>query len=155
MSRDVSEINKEIEEIKNRQHEINQKYIEYDNELYRLRRELDELKTEKLKPLVGKFFVQKDGRGIFIVSDVPRPPMTLKPQSPNFYQIPVLYFNIETEELTYETVHSDACDCEGDVVKAFCKDKYEISSYTDFIGTINRIVINKIDKIIVGGRQDG
>lgn len=155
MLREVGEINKEIKEKEKRRHEINQKNIEYNNELYMLGKELDELKAEKLKPLVGKFFIQKDGKGIFIVSDVPRPPMTLKPQSPNFYQIPVLYFNIETEELTYETVFSGACDCDGDVIKAFCKDGYEISNYTDFIGTINRIVINKIDKIIVGGQQNG
>ena len=155
MFRNVSEIDKEIEIIKDRFDEINHKAVECRNELYVLGKELDKLKAEKLKPLVGKFFLRKDGRGIFLVSDVPHPPMTLKPQSPNFYQIPTLYFNIETNELTEETVFSKACDCEGDVIVAFCKDGYEISNYTDFIGTINRIVINKIDKIVAGGRQNG
>lgn len=153
MSRKTTEINKDIENLEKRRKEISQSQQDMKQEMWQIRKKEDELYTEKLQPLVGLFF--KDKNYVFMISDTPQPPMTLMPQSPNFYQIPTYAFELITGELNYETFYSKACESTSDnIIKDFCGDRYEQITFEEFIGTINEKLVEKIGFPIIKKLED-
>lgn len=127
-------------------HVLNNEYIEIKNKMAHLEQQRHDLIQEKLKVLVGKCFINK--QGTFIVVDVPKYTHGISGRSHfNPYQIPVFgyvfnnqrdaFYKAQDGEMLYFEVYTRCIDSE-DVIKAFIEEGNEP---VDFCTFKNKMII--------------
>ena len=128
---------------------------EIEKEIRRLNAERDELLKEEdvkinnaLKSLIGLCFIGKD-KNYYMITDIPRPPMMLKPTKTNYFRLPVYKIDIDNKEISFESYHSSAWLSEDPYV-AFLKEGNKKIAYTDFKVMAARVIQEVRDKIEKG-----
>lgn len=129
-----------LEEIKAKQHELNEESLRINNELFHLAEQRRETQKERLKPLVGKTYRNRKDNQVVFVYSVPFEIYRALGVSFNEYQIPVLKTSMDNDggpsvpTVEIDTIFSKACDAE-DPVKFWEKDWEKIPA-TDFLQEI-------------------
>ena len=82
---------------------------EIEKEIRRLSTERDELLKEEdakideaLKSLIGLCFIGKD-KNYYMITDIPHPPMMLRPSKTNYFRLPVYKIDIDNKEISFES----------------------------------------------------
>lgn len=125
---------------------------EIEKEIRRLNAERDELLKEEdekinnaLKSLVGLCFIGKD-KNYYMITDIPRPPITLIPSKTNYFRLPVYKIDINNKEISFESYHSSAWMSEDPYV-AFLKEGNIKIAYTSFKAMAVRVVQEVFEKV--------
>lgn len=128
-----------LNELKEKRHELNEQLIELNNKEYELERQEQELLQERLRPLVGHTYQNRETGVMYYVYSVPIVRYDhLGHSSFNPYQLPVMKIGTDNEPYGPEvpvnfvdTLFTKAA-FEEDPVAAF-KEKYKEIPFLDFL----------------------
>ena len=101
--------------------------------------------NEALKSLIGLCFIGKD-KNYYMITDIPRPPMTLIPSKTDYFRLPVYKIDIDSKKITFEDYHSSAWMSE-DPYTAFLKEGNINIAYTSFKAMAARVVQEVFEKV--------
>ena len=145
----------DLEVIKARVSEINHGQLDYNTELYELRRERNAIHTEALSCLVGRAF--RNNSLVFLVIDVPS---IDESGYMNIYEIPVLEIlevynpisNLSTFEILQDTIYSRCIDTD-DVYESFVKEGNVEISVSEFLGEASKAMMDTIHNVNIRSEE--
>lgn len=128
-----------LSELREKEHELNEQLIELNNQQYQLKQQEQELVQEKLRPLVGNTYQNRETGMIFYVYSVPIAHCDHSGHSHfNPYQLPVIKIGVDNEPcgpkvpINFISTIFTTVAFEEDPVAAFRK-KYREIPFLEFL----------------------